>query len=197
LEAVRVQPVQEAVHQLTPAPEAVATGAAHLGQTCHRPLERVAVQVTHPRQYRPQGVITVAPRCVGADRGDPPAHALDAHIACPALRQQRLRGMETGCLGGGVRNHWTLSGYRTYCIYKYNRKLHMRCDTLWHNAHLMTLDDTTGGLGIIGDGVVAALDGRIVHTGPAATASEFEAAERVDCGGRWISPGLIDCHTHL
>ena len=73
----------------------------------------------------------------------------------------------------------------------------MRCDTLWHNAHLMTLDDTTGGLGIIGDGVVAALDGRIVHTGPAATASEFEAAERVDCGGRWISPGLIDCHTHL
>ncbi len=73
----------------------------------------------------------------------------------------------------------------------------MRCDTLWHNAHLMTLDDATGGLGIIRDGVLAALDGRIVHTGPLATAPNFEAAERVDCGGRWISPGLIDCHTHL
>lgn len=73
----------------------------------------------------------------------------------------------------------------------------MRCDTLWHNAHLMTLDDATGGMGIIRDGVLAALDGRIVHTGPLATAPNFEAAERVDCGGRWISPGLIDCHTHL
>ncbi|WP_442681694.1 imidazolonepropionase [Stenotrophomonas sp. JC08] len=73
----------------------------------------------------------------------------------------------------------------------------MRCDTLWHNAHLMTLDDATGGLGIIRDGVLAALDGRIVHTGPVATAPDFDAAERIDCDGRWISPGLIDCHTHL
>jgi imidazolonepropionase len=73
----------------------------------------------------------------------------------------------------------------------------MRCDTLWHNAHLMTLDDATGGLGIVRDGVLAALDGRIVHAGPAAAAPDCDAAERIDCGGRWISPGLIDCHTHL
>ena len=25
----------------------------------------------------------------------------------------------------------------------------------------------------------------------------FEAAETIDCEGRWITPGLIDCHTHL
>ncbi len=25
----------------------------------------------------------------------------------------------------------------------------------------------------------------------------LEAAERIDLGGRWITPGLIDCHTHL
>lgn len=73
----------------------------------------------------------------------------------------------------------------------------MRCDTLWHNANLMTLDDASGGLGIIRDGVVAANDGRIVHVGPAAQAPAFEAGERIDCNGRWISPGLIDCHTHL
>lgn len=73
----------------------------------------------------------------------------------------------------------------------------MHCDTLWQNAHLMTLDDATGGLGIIRDGVVAAHQGRIVHAGPAATAPDFQAAEHIDCGGRWISPGLIDCHTHL
>ncbi|MCD9086915.1 imidazolonepropionase [Stenotrophomonas sp. SY1] len=73
----------------------------------------------------------------------------------------------------------------------------MRCDTLWHNAHLMTLDDASGGLGIVRDGVVAALDGRIVHVGPASSAPTFDAAQRIDCQGRWISPGLIDCHTHL
>ncbi len=73
----------------------------------------------------------------------------------------------------------------------------MRCDTLWQNANLMTLDDASGGLGLIPDGVIAATDGRIVHVGPAAAAPAFEAAERINCEGRWISPGLIDCHTHL
>ncbi len=73
----------------------------------------------------------------------------------------------------------------------------MRCDTLWQNANLMTLDDASGGLGLIPDGVIAATDGRIVHVGPAAAPPAFEAAERINCEGRWISPGLIDCHTHL
>jgi imidazolonepropionase len=27
--------------------------------------------------------------------------------------------------------------------------------------------------------------------------SDLQAARTVDCGGRWITPGLIDCHTHL
>lgn len=73
----------------------------------------------------------------------------------------------------------------------------MHCDTVWHNAHLMTLADAAGGLGIIHDGLIAARDGRIVYVGPAADAPAFEACERIDCAGRWISPGLIDCHTHL
>ena len=73
----------------------------------------------------------------------------------------------------------------------------MRCDTLWHNANLMTLDDASGGLGSIRDGVIAARDGRILHAGPAAHAPAFEADTRIDCNSRWISPGLIDCHTHL
>ncbi len=71
----------------------------------------------------------------------------------------------------------------------------MRCDTVWYNAHLMTLDGA--GLGIVGDGVIACDNGRIVHAGPAATAPTFDALQRHDCAGRWISPGLIDCHTHL
>ncbi len=73
----------------------------------------------------------------------------------------------------------------------------MHCDTVWHNAHLMTLTDAAGGLGIVDDGQLAARDGRIVYAGPAANAPAFDAAQRIDCQGRWISPGLIDCHTHL
>ncbi|CTP92930.1 Imidazolonepropionase [Xanthomonas translucens pv. poae] len=74
----------------------------------------------------------------------------------------------------------------------------MPCDTLWHNAHLMTLDAEDGGLGLVRDGVVACRDGRIVYAGAAAALPAPLAAQRsVDCGGRWIGPGLIDCHTHL
>ncbi|MCO5089406.1 imidazolonepropionase [Bosea sp. (in: a-proteobacteria)] len=51
--------------------------------------------------------------------------------------------------------------------------------------------------GAIADGVIAARAGRILHVGPRAGAPAFAAAEIIDCEGRWITPGLIDCHTHL
>jgi len=73
----------------------------------------------------------------------------------------------------------------------------MHCDTLWHNAHLITLDDPAGGLGVVHDGALAARNGRIVYAGTAAGAAQIDARERIDCGGRWLSPGLVDCHTHL
>ncbi len=64
----------------------------------------------------------------------------------------------------------------------------------WTNARLATMagDD----LGLIDDGVVVAKDGRIVYAGPASGAPTTEAHIH-DCGGRLITPGLIDCHTHL
>jgi imidazolonepropionase len=71
----------------------------------------------------------------------------------------------------------------------------MHCDTLWYHANLITVDGP--GLGVIEDGVIAATDGRIVHVGAAGSAEHLQPAQRVDCAGRWISPGLIDCHTHL
>ncbi len=71
----------------------------------------------------------------------------------------------------------------------------MRCDRLWKNARLVTM--AGDGLGIVENAVLAAVDGRILHAGPAADAPLFDAAETVDCAGRWITPGLIDCHTHL
>ncbi len=71
----------------------------------------------------------------------------------------------------------------------------MHCDTLWYHANLITVDGP--GLGVIEDGVIAATDGRIVHVGASGSAEHLQPAQRIDCAGRWISPGLIDCHTHL
>lgn len=73
----------------------------------------------------------------------------------------------------------------------------MRCDRVWIKARLATLAEGAPVLSIIEDGVIAAKDGRIVHVGPAADAPAFDAVETIDCQGRWITPGLIDPHTHL
>ena len=73
----------------------------------------------------------------------------------------------------------------------------MDCDRLWHNARLATLAAGAPGLGIIEHGVIATRDGRIVHVGAAVDAPAFKAGETIDCEGRWITPGLIDPHTHL
>ena len=51
--------------------------------------------------------------------------------------------------------------------------------------------------GAIGNGAIGCRGGRIAFVGPDADASGHDATEVIDCGGRWITPGLIDCHTHL
>lgn len=71
------------------------------------------------------------------------------------------------------------------------------CDTVWTGARLATMVGTGGEMGLVEDGVVAARDGVIAYAGPAADAPGFDAATVTDCAGRWITPGLIDCHTHL
>jgi imidazolonepropionase len=65
-------------------------------------------------------------------------------------------------------------------------------DRLWRNARIATM--TGAGLGVI-SGCVAARGGRIVYVG--ADADAPDAIQTIDCGGRWVTPGLIDCHTHL
>ena len=70
-----------------------------------------------------------------------------------------------------------------------------RCDTLWRDARLATMAGP--GLGVVEDGLVAARDGRILYAGPAAGAPALAPARTIGCDGRWITPGLVDCHTHL
>ena len=72
----------------------------------------------------------------------------------------------------------------------------MRFDRVWLNARLVTLKGD--GLGIVESGAVASKDGRIAFAGAAKDLpTGWDAAERIDCEGRWITPGLVDCHTHL
>lgn len=70
----------------------------------------------------------------------------------------------------------------------------MQVDRVWTNARLLTMRH---GADRVDRGLVAARDGRIVYAGPAVEAPDFSTADTVDCAGRWITPGLIDCHTHL
>jgi imidazolonepropionase len=70
----------------------------------------------------------------------------------------------------------------------------MQADRVFRNARLATMAPGTPGLGVIDGGMVAERGGRIIYAGPA---TRIEAAEEKNCEGRWITPGLIDCHTHL
>jgi imidazolonepropionase len=54
------------------------------------------------------------------------------------------------------------------------------------------------GLGMVDDGLIACGGGNILYAGSASDAPrDLEAPEAVDCMGRLITPGFIDCHTHL
>jgi imidazolonepropionase len=74
----------------------------------------------------------------------------------------------------------------------------MRFDTIWLDARLATLSPDRPGLGVIERGAVAAAAGRIAFAGPMAELpAGWNATDRIALDGRWITPGLIDCHTHL
>ena len=54
------------------------------------------------------------------------------------------------------------------------------------------------GLGTIEDGAIGAIDGRIAFVGPRAELpAGVSARDTIRLDGRWVTPGLIDCHTHI
>ncbi|GAA0413942.1 imidazolonepropionase [Massilia aurea] len=65
-------------------------------------------------------------------------------------------------------------------------------DLLLSNGHLATMDN---GYGLLHDAALAIKDGRIAWIGARHDAPP--AAHEHDCGGAWLTPGLIDCHTHI
>jgi imidazolonepropionase len=73
-------------------------------------------------------------------------------------------------------------------------------DTLWLDANIATMTPGGAPYGAIERGAVGAKDGRIAWVGYAADLPpdrEKLAREVRRCDGAWITPGLVDCHTHL
>lgn len=69
-------------------------------------------------------------------------------------------------------------------------------DLLLTDCHAAAM---TGGepYGSIADAAIGIADGRIVWIGAAADLPPHRATATESLGGRWVTPGLIDCHTHL
>ncbi len=72
-------------------------------------------------------------------------------------------------------------------------------DGLWIDARLATMAEGRAGLGIVEHGAIAVRDGLIVYAGPRddMPAEALTLGPPTSCAGRWITPGLVDCHTHL
>ncbi len=63
------------------------------------------------------------------------------------------------------------------------------------NARFATMVPGGAPYGAIADAALLIEDGRIAWLGPLGEAPK--AAEVADLGGRWVLPGLVDCHTHI
>ena len=70
-------------------------------------------------------------------------------------------------------------------------------DSLWINLRIATMVPGGVAYGAIEDGAMAIRDGRIAWVGRRADMPAGSARETHDGGGRWATPGLVDCHTHL
>lgn len=72
-----------------------------------------------------------------------------------------------------------------------------RWDSLWSNCRVATMAKSDAPYGLVEDAALAITDGRIAFVGPRSSLPAGEAKEVHDLGGACVTPGLIDCHTHL
>jgi imidazolonepropionase len=71
--------------------------------------------------------------------------------------------------------------------------------TLFINVNLATMNDGANSYGVTESAALAISDGKIVWLGKAIDLPEYDAntVKVIDGQGKWLTPGLIDCHTHL
>jgi len=71
-------------------------------------------------------------------------------------------------------------------------------DRLLVDCNIATLEGRPcNPLGLVENGAIGITDGKIVRAGKRTELAGFRAKEVIALGGAWVTPGLIDCHTHL
>lgn len=71
-------------------------------------------------------------------------------------------------------------------------------DVLWRNVHLATMTDGSASYGEILNGALAVKNGQIAWLGAEKDVpADAHATETYDGQGAWLTPGLIDCHSHI
>jgi imidazolonepropionase len=71
-------------------------------------------------------------------------------------------------------------------------------DRLLTDCRVATMEPAPGNpLGIIENGAIGIQDGQIVRVGTRTELAGHRAQEVTPLDGAWVTPGLIDCHTHL
>ena len=73
----------------------------------------------------------------------------------------------------------------------------IRADRLITDCRLATMVEGGAAYGAIADGALLVRDGRILWAGARGDLPAHEAAMTDRLDGRWVTPGLVDCHTHL
>src|SRR5215208_4422280 len=68
-------------------------------------------------------------------------------------------------------------------------------DRLLVDCNIATLEGA--GLGVIENGAIGIAEGKVVRVGKRTELAGYRAKQVDALGGAWVTPGLIDCHTHL
>ncbi|MEO5611198.1 MAG: imidazolonepropionase [Sphingomicrobium sp.] len=71
-------------------------------------------------------------------------------------------------------------------------------DRLLIDCNVATMESRPGDpLGVMTNAAIGIQDGKVVRIGKRTELAGFRAKEVVPLDGAWVTPGLIDCHTHL
>ncbi len=71
-------------------------------------------------------------------------------------------------------------------------------DRLLVDCNIATMDPAVDApFGAIENGAIGIQDGRIVRVGRRTELAGYQAKKVEPLHGAWVTPGLIDCHTHL